>query len=81
MSSFIEKHDGRNGTGGTQMHSCVWVTMLGSAGLQATPSHLILLFLTLGTAGLTGAARSFIPSFLHSTNISIVENLPWSRLF
>ena len=49
---------------------------MGGAGLQATPSHPILLFLTLGTAGLTGAARSFIHSFLHSTNISIVENLP-----
>lgn len=81
MSPFIEKHDGCNGTGGAQTHSCVRVTILGGAGLQATPSHLILLFLTLGTAGLTGAARSFIPSFLHSTNTSIVENLPWSRLF
>lgn len=80
MSSFIEKHDGHNSTGGTQMHSCMGVTILGGAGLQATPSHLILLFLTLGTAGLT-VLRSFIHSFLHSTNILIVENLPWSRLF
>lgn len=54
---------------------------LGGAGLRGTPSHLVLLFLTLGTAGLTGAVRSFVHSFLHSTNISIIENLPWSRLF
>lgn len=61
------------------VHRCIRVwgsPYLGGAGLQATPSHLIFLFLGLGTAGLTGAARSFIHSFLHSTNISIVENLP-----